>query len=76
LEEEEGACDIGGFGRLEQAIACRGREGAGAAIYRAEALDMSASSSRWQVLQWRPWAASFGVFPLDSDLGHCRRYFS
>jgi hypothetical protein len=28
-----------------------GRKRAGATIYRAEALDMSASSSRWQVLQ-------------------------
>jgi hypothetical protein len=51
------------------------KERAGATIYRHEALDMSASSSRWQVLQWRPWAASFGVFCLFSDLGHCRRYF-
>ncbi|AQK70002.1 hypothetical protein ZEAMMB73_Zm00001d016064 [Zea mays] len=39
-------------GRLYQAITWRGRERAGAAICRAEALDMSASFNRWQRLRW------------------------
>jgi hypothetical protein len=58
LEEEEGACGIGGFGQLELAIAWRGRERAGTAIYRVEALDISASSSYSVDLGWRVLAFS------------------
>jgi hypothetical protein len=65
-------------------MACGGRRERGGLPFMEEKLQSTAamflhcsnSSNTWRVLQYRHWAAIFGVFCLDSDMGHCSKDIS
>jgi hypothetical protein len=59
--------------RRGQSSECRTRDGE-LCINGERALDMSSDSEQWQVQKCRHWAAIFGVFLLESNPDHCRRF--